>query len=69
MPNFFDLVNKFNPMNEKGLEHTVGWLQARSQMAAILVKEGILQTHNDQAGFWRGEEWVSIYDLMDKESK
>jgi hypothetical protein len=42
------------------------WLQARSEIVAILVREGIVETHNGSAGFWRGEDWVSIYDLMEE---
>jgi hypothetical protein len=42
------------------------WLQARSEIVAILVREGIVETKNGSAGFWRGEEWVSIYELMEE---
>jgi len=42
------------------------WLQARSEIVALLVREGVIETRNDIAGFWRGEEWVSIYDLMEE---
>jgi hypothetical protein len=45
---------------------TAEWLQARSELVAILVREGVIETKNDIAGFYRGDEWVSIYDLMEE---
>lgn len=44
------------------------WLQARSEIVALLVREGIIETRNDIAGFWRGEEWASIYTLMEEKN-
>lgn len=45
---------------------TAEWLQARSELVAILVNEGILESNNGSAGFWKADEWVSIYDLMEQ---
>lgn len=42
------------------------WLQARAELVATLINEGILDSRDGTAGFWRGEDWVSIYDLMEK---
>jgi hypothetical protein len=42
------------------------WLQARAELVAILVNEGILDSRDGIAGFWRGDYWVSIYDLMEE---
>jgi hypothetical protein len=39
-------------------------LEQRAKLIAILVREGIVETKDDVAGFWRGEEWVSLYDLL-----
>ena len=50
------MINKFS----------AEWLQARSEIVAVLVREGALEVNdNDQAGFWRGEEFVRVYDLLD----
>jgi hypothetical protein len=46
---------------------TAEWLQTRSELVAILVRNGVIETRNDIAGFWDGETWVSIYDLMEEE--
>ena len=45
---------------------TAEWLQARSELVAILVREGVIESNNGIAGFYRGDEWVSIYDLMEE---
>jgi hypothetical protein len=42
------------------------WLRARADLVAILINEGILDSRDGIAGFWRGEDWVSIYDLMEE---
>jgi hypothetical protein len=47
-------------------KHSAEWLQARSELVAILVREGVLDTRNDIAGFSRGDEWISIYDLLEE---
>jgi hypothetical protein len=41
------------------------WLQARAEIVATLVREGALDTQNDRAGFYRGPEFISVYDLLD----
>jgi hypothetical protein len=51
--------------------HSAEWLQARSELVAILVRNGIIATQNDIAGFPAvdsdgNETWISIYDLMEK---
>lgn len=56
-------------MNKNSAE----WLQARSELVAILVSHGILGVQNDIAGFWDvnsdGElVWASIYDLLEEHS-
>jgi hypothetical protein len=65
MTNFFELFKKFNPMEGTKVHHTPEWLEARSRVVAKLVEEGVLDTKNGQAGFYRGDEWVSIYDLLE----
>ncbi|CAB4128352.1 hypothetical protein UFOVP223_2 [uncultured Caudovirales phage] len=52
-------------MTEVKVHHTPEWLEARSRVVAKLVEEGILDTKNGQAGFYRGDEWVSIYELLE----
>lgn len=54
-------------------KHSAEWLQARSEIVAVLVRHGILGTKNDIAGFWDVSEdgelvWASIYDLMEQEN-
>ena len=47
---------------------TAEWLQARSEIVALLVREGALDTQNDRAGFYRSDgTFVSVYDLLDGE--
>jgi hypothetical protein len=40
------------------------FLQQRARIVEILLHEEILESNNGTAGFWRGEEWVSVYDLL-----
>jgi hypothetical protein len=47
------------------MEKTAEWYQLRSELVAILVREGVIESRNDIAGFWRGDEWVSVYDLLE----
>jgi hypothetical protein len=46
---------------------TAEWLEARAEIISILVRQGILSTKGDIAGFWDGDKWVSIYDLLEAE--
>lgn len=52
------MINKFS----------AEWLAARSAVIAVLLKEGVLESRNDIVGFWKNDEWVSVYDLMEKEN-
>jgi len=41
------------------------WLQARAHMTTILLQNGLISVSPEGvAGFWRGEEWVSLYELF-----
>lgn len=42
------------------------WLQARSEIVATLVANGILESRNGSAGFWQNETWISVYDLLEE---
>ena len=40
------------------------WLQIRETLARRLVAEGVLEVYEDVTGFWRGDEFISFYDLI-----
>jgi hypothetical protein len=41
------------------------WIMARARMVTILVQNGLVEVSPEgNAGFYRGDEWVSIYDLF-----
>ena len=42
------------------------YLETRSQLVAILVQKGVLESRNGIAGFWVGDEWVSVYDVLEE---
>ena len=42
------------------------YLETRSKLVAILVSAGVLESNNGIAGFWKGDEWVSVYDLLEE---
>jgi hypothetical protein len=41
-------------------------LIARAKLAKEFLERGIATVHNDQVGWWVGEDWVSFYDIMEK---
>jgi hypothetical protein len=40
------------------------FLDQRAKIVSTLLDEGILESNNGVAGFWRGHEWVSVYDIL-----
>lgn len=42
------------------------YLEQRSKFVEVLLQEGLIESNNGIAGFWRGEEWVSIYEVLEK---
>lgn len=41
-------------------------LEIREALAALLVRENLLESINGVTGFWRGEEFVSFYTLLEE---
>lgn len=41
-------------------------IQIREELATLLVKENVLEMHEGVSGFWRGDEFISFYDLLEK---
>jgi hypothetical protein len=37
----------------------------REYLARLLTDAGLLEIRNDVSGFWRGEEFVSFYDVLE----
>ena len=40
------------------------FLDQRAKIVSTLLDEGILESKDGVAGFWRGYEWVSVYDIL-----
>jgi hypothetical protein len=38
----------------------------REALATLLVRENVLQTYNGITGFWRGDEFISFYDILEE---
>lgn len=49
--------------NESIYKHAIA---VREYIAHILLKENVLESHGDRVGFWRGDEFISFYDLLDQ---
>lgn len=43
------------------------YLETRSKFVAALVSVGVLESRNGIAGFWQGDEWVSVYDFLEEQ--
>ena len=37
----------------------------REALATMLLKENVLEMHDGKSGFWRGEDFISFYELLE----
>lgn len=41
-------------------------IEQREALAHLLIEENVLKMHEGKSGFWRGDEFISFYDLLEK---
>jgi hypothetical protein len=41
-------------------------IENREALANLLVSENVLEMHEGKSGIWRGDEFISFYDLLEK---
>jgi hypothetical protein len=66
-------MGKMNQLSAEGVTDLTSYLigrdanlvEHREWLATVMINAGLLEMRDGVSGFWRGEEFISFYDILE----